>query len=59
MFEIYSTISDEYGIRDVPTGQGSINHNKAVSILEQYKKKYPTHTFYIEWVAPEDWDCAY
>lgn len=59
MFEIYSTISDEYGVRDVPTGQGSINANVAERILNKFKKEYPNDSFYIEWVPPEDWDCAY
>lgn len=59
MYEIFSTISDEYGVRDVPTGQGSINANIANGILDEFKQKYPKVYFYVEWVQPEDWDCAY
>lgn len=59
MYEVWSTISDEYGTRVVPTGQGSVYYDKAESILKEYKKKYPKEHFYIERVQPEDWDCAY
>lgn len=54
MFEIMSSICDEYGSRVVSTGDGSINEDVAYKKLEEWKNNYPDQDFFVEYNPSED-----
>jgi hypothetical protein len=59
MFEVFSVISDEYGTRSNPTGQGAFLEVVAYDLMAEMQRQYPDCDFYVEWVAPQDWAHAY
>ena len=54
MWEILSIITDKFGNRVVPTGDGSINRNIIEEKLPEWERKFPKHQFFIEWTLSED-----
>ena len=59
MFEVFCVLTDEYGTRNGPTGEGSHSETIAYEQMAKLKRYHPDAHFYVEWVAPQDWAHAY
>jgi hypothetical protein len=56
MFEVLCTTTDEFGTRTGPTGEGSINEEKARRLADAMRRRYgePGTRFFVEWVPSAD-----
>ncbi len=54
MYEVFSTIHDDYGTRVVPTGKSAFLEVTAYEIMERMKAHYPEDWFHVEWVPSAD-----
>lgn len=58
MYEIFASITDEFGSRSGTTGRGFYSESSAYKELEVMQKSEPDCDFYVEYVPAEDeWNC--
>ena len=59
MFEIYCCITDHYGSRTVPTGDGFTTEAAAQAVVDKleddlWKEADASRAFYVQWVPADD-----
>lgn len=51
MYEVFATITDEFGTRVIPTGDGSLNQNIAENLMMRRMIQNPETPFFVEFVS--------
>ena len=58
MFEIFASITDEFGSRSGTTGRGFYSESSAYKEMEIMQKSEPDCDFYVEYVpSGDEWNC--
>lgn len=59
MYEVFATITDEFGTRCNPTGDGSPNRHVAENLMLRRMIQSPTILFHVDYVPSKDEFNAY
>ena len=59
MYEVFATITDEFGSRVVPTGDGALSRVTAENLMMRRMIENPETRFFVDFVSPEDYFHAY
>lgn len=55
MYEVFATITDKFGSRVVPTGDGSLSRDIAENLMMRRMIQNPETPFFVQFVPSEDY----